>query len=238
MSFKMMLKMMWLKVRYGVKSYLFFLLATILLIIIYFINLIVFDAEEVTVHQSMFMVTFLYVPVLIAQAIQAVEYSKCYYLVPRTSQERKKYMIFQNLIKMLCSFVGITILLGIGIRIQPSAAQYLLNWYLLSGISFTVVMGASGYSTYYLRKKQISYKRYIVSYTITVIVMSGIILGGMFFVNQKSIQFWMMISVGTFLAALCYNLYYYVRFRKVDADYENINREEKRFFSRTTNSMM
>lgn len=238
MSSKKMLKMMWLKVRYGVKSYLLFLIGTILFIIIYFINLIMYHSEEVATHQSMFMVTFLYVPVLISQAIQTVEYSKCYYLVPRTSKERKRYMIFQNLFKMICSFVGTTILLGIGIAIQPSAAQYLLNWYLLSGISFAVVMGASGYSTYYLRKKQVSYKRYMVSYVITVIVMSGIVLSGMFFVNQKSIQLWMMISVGAFLAAVCYNLYYYVRFQKVEADYENINREEKRFFSRTSNSMM
>lgn len=238
MSSKMMLNMMWLKVRYGVRSYLFILIASILIIILYFINLILFDIEEAATNQSTFMVTFLYVSVLISQAIQTVEYSKCYYLVPRTSKERKKYMIFQNLIKMLCSFGVTTILLGIGIAIQPSATQYLFNWYLLSGISFSVVMGASGYSTYYLKKKQVSYKRYMVSYAFTVIVMCGIILSGMFFMSQKSIQLFRMISVGTLLAALGYTLNYYVRFKKVEANYENINREERRFFSRAGNSMM
>lgn len=238
MSYKMMLKMMWLKVRYGMKSYLLFLIGTVAFIAIYILDLLVMDPTDPSQYQSMFMVTFLYVPVLIGQAIQTIEYSPCYYLVPRTSKERKKFIVFQNVVKMILSFLGITILYVLGIAIQPKAIEYLRYWYFLTGISFSVVVGASGYSTYYLQKKKLSYKAYIISYIITVVVMCAIILGGMFFINQNSIRFGMRISIVAIPASLCYNLYYYVRFRKVEAVYENINREEKKFCSRASNCMM
>ena len=238
MSYKMMLKMMWLKVRYGVKSYLFFLLGAIVFISIFIINLLVLDAADVIENQSMFMVSFLYISVAIAMAIQTIEYSPCHYLVPRTSKDRKKFIVFQNLIKMILSFLGTTILFIIGITIQPMAAEYLFYWYLLTGISFSVILGANGYSIYYFKKRKISYKAYIVMYTITVIVMCAIIISGMFFINQKTLQYGKLISFVGFFSSIGYHMYYYVRFQKVDAFYENINREERKFSSRGSNSMM
>lgn len=238
MSYKMMWQMTWRKVRYGLKSYLFFLIVSIIFIVVYFLFLCFADAESIYEDQNIIMLTFLYVSVLCGQSFQGVEYSKCHYLVPKTQADRKKFVRFQNYVKMTVSMLLLTLLLGIGVAIRPEAAQYLFNWYMICGVCFTVVIGCNGYSTYLLKKKKTSYSRYIVTNIITVVVISSVILGGMFLIHQVSVTFWIIGSFGILFLALLYHLYYHFRFKKVKAIYENIDKAEQRYVKRLGNTVM
>lgn len=236
MTKKMMWKMTWRKVRYGLKSYLLFLIVTILFVVIYFLSL--FFMDDASNNQNIYVIMFLYIPVLFSQSFQAIEYSKCYYLVPRTQEDRKQFIRFQNKVKMLLSALLLSILFGTGVAIRPEAIQYLFNWYLLSGLCATIAMGCNGYSTYLLKKKKSSYTRYLITYIITVVIMSAILFAGMFLVDETSIEVWIIGSIGTIVAALAYNLFYYFRFRRVEAIYENIDKDEQRFTKRIGSSVM
>lgn len=236
MSKKMMWKMTWRKVRYGLKSYLFFLIITILFVVFYFLSL--FFMDDISDTQNSCMITFLYIPVLLSQSFQAIEYSKCYYLIPRTMEDRKRFIRYQNKVKVLLSILILSTLFVIGVVIRPEAIQYLFHWYLLSGLCVTIATGCNGYSTYLLKKKKSSYVKYMVTYSITVVIMSAILFAGMFLVNKISIQLWMVGSIAIMVFALAYNLFYYFRFRKVEAIYENIDKDEQRVTKRIGSAVM
>lgn len=237
MSRQKMWKIMWLKVRYGWKSYLFYLFATILFITVFLLSLR-FSDDELNEMQSLYLIGFLYVPVAINQAIPTIEYSKCYYLVPRTSKERKRFIRFQNHMKMLFSVVLLTILLGVSTALRPEAFGYLLSWYMISGVAFTLVMGCNGYSMFHRKKKKKSYASYMVTYIITVIVMIAIMYGGMYLMKKIAVYLWMLGGVAIIVVALAYYMYNAIRFRSIDASYENIDNAEQRFMTKMSNSMM
>ncbi len=232
MSCGMMWKMMWFKARYGVKSYLFFLFATILFVALFFLQLALSNTYDLYDNQSNFMIGFLYIPVLINQAMQTMEYSKCHYLVPKTASERKKFFVFQNIVKMIMGLVGTTVLYFLGCWINPAAKSYLINWYLTSGISSVLVAGVGGFTNFYVTRKKRSYGMYIANYSITVIVMLVILFVSMFFIENK---YYMYVKYGVVFISFVYALYHSVRFIKVSATYENINKEEHKFTSRVGN---
>ncbi len=232
MSYRMMWKMMWIKARYGIKSYLFFLFATILFLLMFFLQLALSNRYDLYDNQSTFMIGFLYIPVLINQAMQTMEYSKCHYLIPKTAKERKRFFIFQNVVKMIMGLVGTTGLYFLGCWINPTAEPYLFNWYLTTGISCVLVSGVGGFTNFYVAKKKRSYRMYLANYSITVIVMLIILFWSMFFTDNK---YYLYVKYGVIFISFVYALYYFVRFVKVCATYENINKEEHKFTSRTGN---
>lgn len=238
MNKRMMLHLMWCKAKYGFKSYAFFFFVTILLIGLYIFSLCNFSSEELDKMANLFMLVFIYVPVSVVQSIQAVEYSKCYYLIPRTKKERKEYLILQNVVKFTAALVIDTLLLVIGVLIRSEFFLKLFTWYLLCGVTLSVITGVSGFSTYCFKKKQKSYRRYIVDYIITIIVFLVIYFGAVMLHIDTNITYGLIASAVCICASALYSLYYWYQFRGVDVRYENINKSEKQFMSHFRSPIM
>lgn len=230
--------MMWKKAKYGIKSSLLFIMITILFIGIYLAFLITSDIEEIHEAQSILMLAFLYIPVSVNQSFQVIEYSKCYYLIPRTAKERKQYLQFQNIVKMILSILGSTVLLVVGMVIRPQAIPYLFVYYLICSVSITLIMGISGFSTYYYKKKKVSYQRYWIRYVLTVISVLIVMLPMMFINFASSYRLGIVASVVSVIASIIYSMYYWIRFQKVNVNYENIDKNEEKFTKRFQSSVM
>ena len=238
MSYKNMWKSLLLKVKYGFWSYALYLGLTIFFISVYFVTMIQSDAKEFEDMQSLVMLVFLYIPVNLNLMIQTIEYSKCYYLVPRTNEERKRFMVFSNIVKMISSLVLITLVLAISLRFHPEASAYLIRTYLYAGVAFTIALGCNGYGIYRKNKKQQSYKAFMIRYVLSIVLITAVTLA-VFAFSKKADSF--MGKYGAYiilLLAIGYHGYVYIRFRKTEAVYENIDRNERRIMTRMGSRML
>lgn len=227
MSYKLMNHLIWQRARYAWRSYVLFSVASFLFLVIYFMMLIQASIEEIGKAQNMFFIAFMYCVAPIGKAIEPCEYSKCYYLVPKTEQERKRFVRYQNLVKMIISFIVCTIVLVIGMLLRPEVKQYLISSYLMGGCAFILVNGVCGYSSFYVSKRK-SYAIYLIKYWFTVVAMCLIMSVGQFsgfFLSKKHV---MWLTIATLLCSIIYHIYYRIRYRKANVIYENINKEEKR----------
>lgn len=238
MTKKMMWNMMWKKAKYGIKSSLLFIIITVLFIGMFLTFLITSDSEEIHEAQSIIMIAFLYIPISVNQSFQVIEYSKCYYLIPRTAKERKQYLQFQNIVKMILSILVSTILLAVGMVIRPQATPYLLVYYLICSVSVTLITGISGFTTYYYVKKKVSYQRYWFRYVLTVISVLIVMLPMMYINIASSYRLGIVATVVSVIASIIYSVYYWIRFQKVNVNYENIDKNEEKFTKRFQSSIM
>ena len=238
MSYKEMWKTACMKARYGFMSYVFYSAISVMFIVFYFFLLLTTDSSEAHDLNTIQLMAFLYVPMNINLMFQSIEYSKCWYLVPRTGQERKRFIVFENVVKMISSSIVLTIMLAISILVRPESAREFVNTYLFAGISFTVIMGTNGYCMYKKRKKKQTYKQYLIKYTISVVVVTALILGMYFLLNNQE-SFLGRNAAYIMTAGSClYHLYAVLKFHKASAIYENIDRNEQKFMSRMGSRML
>ena len=223
------------KMRYSWKSYILFLIFTIVFIAIYLFQ--VFTAETKYMQQNIYFafVVFLYIPLCFSQALQTLDYSLCHYLVPRSQQEHKEFIIFQNLVKMIFSLIGNTILLFIGIIITPSIWKMLLEAYIWGGIVMTLFVGIQGYSSYYdEKKKKKPYWFYSLRYLLGILLGTGIVLLGDSIINNTRNEWRIGAGILTSIFAIGMNIYKIKKYKKADVRFENINREEQRLNKKST----
>jgi len=238
MSYKAMWRTLLLKMRYGFKSYILYFAVTLFFIVIYYIALFNSDAEEIYEMSSLCVIAFLYIPVSINLAIQTIEYSKCYYLVPRTMKERKRFIIFGNVVKMIVSFILDTIVLVTSLMIRPEIKANLVFTYIVAGLTFTVALGCNGYGIYRKDKKQKSYKLFMTQYVITIILVWAVFAGILFFIDEPDSFVGRCGSFIVLAAAAVYHIYSLIRFKKLDAVYEKIDRNERRIMTRMGSRIM
>lgn len=214
-----------LNARYSWKKYIIFLAAYVLFLIVSIVQLK--DRHPETGDNCLFLLcAYIYGPLVVTIACSTIEMAKCNYLIPRTPSERKQMIVMQNMIKMV---VGLVLSFGffwVSIWINPRMFQISLLMCFMSGVPMTFMLAVGGMDIYYKegdKKKKRSNAYYY-------LVTAGSLMFGFSFVSISMILseagfelVWVIVDILLCIASFLYFIYYYYRFSKLDAIYDNIN---------------